>query len=135
MSDLKPAVVYLTSKVKELKKENEELVEKKKLIQSAADRNSVKMSKVLRQNRAYLEQINVLKNELEMEKERAFNWQNGFNRLFQYTLNSKLGENLWKKVKTHESNETQSDGTHESGQTTDEDSTVLPDLEYLPDEY
>ena len=97
------------------------------------------MSTVLRQNRAYLEQIKELKNELKIEKERAFNWESGFKRLFQYTLNSKLvsrqvGENLWKKVKTHESNETQSDGTHEPGETTDEDSTVLPDLEYLPHE-
>ena len=69
-------VLDLTTKAEELKVEKEE-------IQAAADRNSVKMGKILRQNQDYLQKLEQMKNQLDKEREEADRWRQKYMELNQ----------------------------------------------------
>ena len=69
-------VLDLTTKAEELKVEKEE-------IQAAADRNSVKMGKVLRQNQEYLQKLEEMRTELDKERQEADKWRQKFMKLNQ----------------------------------------------------
>ena len=68
--------ISFEEQVRDLQRENEE-------IRAAADRNSVKMGKVLRQNRDYLEKLGEMKKDLDKERQEADKWQQKFMKLNQ----------------------------------------------------
>ena len=60
-----------------------ELREKTEQIQAAADRNSVKMGKIMRQNQNYLQQLAQMKTNLDKERQEADKWRQKFIKLNQ----------------------------------------------------
>ena len=75
-NDKKQKSDFEDAQVRELQEENEK-------IRAAADRNSVKMSKITRQNQDYLQQLKQIKEELDKERLETSRWQQKFEKLDQ----------------------------------------------------
>ena len=78
--------------VLDLKIKAEEFKVEKERIQATADRNSVKMSKVLRQNKDYLQKLEQMRTKLDKERQEADRWRQKYvelNQVFENYRQSK----------------------------------------------